>query len=93
LPSFLSYAFDFRYLNTCGYVERALRTYPVLPYDHPVWNMCWGGNLKGIQKLLSDRQISPFSIDDRGNTMLHVRAPSWKQDLIEKDSNGMSVVS
>jgi hypothetical protein len=76
LPSFLSYAFDFRYLNTCGHVERSFRTYPVLPDNHPVWDMCRGGDLKGIQKLLSDRQISPFCVRSDGITLLWVRSPS-----------------
>jgi len=47
IPSFLPYAFDFRYLNTCGYIERALRTYLVLPYNHPVWKLCRRGNRRG----------------------------------------------
>jgi hypothetical protein len=75
MPSFLSYAFDFRYLNTCGHIERSLRTYPVIRYNHPVWEMCERGDLKGIQKLLSDRQISPFCVDSYGRTLLHVRSP------------------
>jgi hypothetical protein len=76
IPSFLSYAFDFRYLNTCGHVERSLRTYPVLPDNHPVWGMCRSGDLKGIQKLLSDRQISPFCVNNsNGRTLLWVRSP------------------
>jgi hypothetical protein len=76
VPSFLSYAFDYRYLNTCGYVERALRTYPILSREHPVWDMCRRGNLTGIQKLLGERQISPFSVDKRGDTLLHVSGSS-----------------
>jgi hypothetical protein len=75
MPSFLSYAFDFRYLNTCGHIERSLRTYPVLPDNHPVWEMCGQGDLRGIQKLLSDRQISPFCVDSYGTTLLQVRSP------------------
>jgi hypothetical protein len=75
LPSFLSYAFDFRYLNTCGHVERSLRTYPVIPDNHPVWNMCKQGDLIGIQKLLSNRQISPSCVDSYGETLLEVRSP------------------
>jgi hypothetical protein len=71
LPSFLSYAFDYRYLNTCGYVERALRTYPILPLEHQVWDMCYWGDLTEIQKLLGDRQISPFSVSENGDTLSH----------------------
>jgi hypothetical protein len=73
MPSFLSRNFDFRYLNNCGHIERALRTYPTIPYNHAVWRMCGQGDLKGLQKLLNDRHISPFSVDGLGNTLLHVR--------------------
>lgn len=76
MPSFLSYSFNFRYLSSCGHIERSLRTYPVLPNNHPVWKMCRRGNLKGIQKLLSDRQISPFCVNiSDGRTLLWVRSP------------------
>ena len=75
IPSFLSYAFDFRYLNSCGHAERTLRVYPVLSYLHPVWQMCRKGDLKGIQRLLGDKEVSPFSVDDTGNTLLHVSFP------------------
>jgi hypothetical protein len=74
MPSFLSYAFDFRYLNTCGHIERSLRTYPVISNCHPVWDMCRDGDLKGIQKLLSNRQISPFCVNSYGTTLLEVRS-------------------
>ncbi|PMD26282.1 hypothetical protein NA56DRAFT_341580 [Hyaloscypha hepaticicola] len=81
MPSFLSYAFDYRYLNTCGYVERTLRTYPILPLEHPVWDMCFRGDLTGIQELLGDRQISPFSVDEDGDTLLHHSAVSYQAEL------------
>jgi hypothetical protein len=74
MPSFLSCAVDFRYLNTCGYIERTIRTYPVISRRHPRWEMCFDGDVKGIQKLIGDRQISPFSIDIYGNTLLQVRS-------------------
>jgi hypothetical protein len=73
MPSFFSRCIDFRYLNSCGYIQRSLRTYPVVRSDHPVWKMCWNGDVIGIQKLFSERQLSPFSVDAWGNTLLHVR--------------------
>ena len=72
MSSFLSRHIDMQYLNTGGHVQRSIRTYPVLPYEHPVWKMCHDGDLKGIQKLLGDRQVSPFSVDAVGDTLLHV---------------------
>jgi hypothetical protein len=73
MPSFFSCCIDFRYLNSCGYIQRSLRTYPVVRNDHPVWEMCWSGDVIGIQKLFTERQLSPFSVDPWGNTLLHVR--------------------
>jgi hypothetical protein len=86
VPSFLSRHFDFRYLNTCGHIERSIRTYPMIPDNHTVWNMCRMGDLNGIQKLLSARQISPFSVDSDGDTLLHVRSTFfYRKDSILKD--------
>jgi hypothetical protein len=73
MPSFFSRCIDFRYLNSCGYIQRSLRTYPVVRDDHPVWGMCRSGDVIGIQKLFSERQLSPFSVDSRGITLLDVR--------------------
>jgi len=73
MPSFFSRCIDFRYLNSCGYIQRSLRTYPVVRNDHPVWDMCRSGDVIGIQKLFSERQLSPFSVDSRGTTLLDVR--------------------
>ncbi|KAE9363198.1 hypothetical protein N431DRAFT_524059 [Stipitochalara longipes BDJ] len=82
-PSFLARAFEYKSLGARGFIQRVIRTYPVIPGDHPIWRMCRVGNLKGIQTLLSSGQISPFSVDDDGRTLLHVSQNnifrgSWK---------------
>jgi hypothetical protein len=72
VPSFLLRVFDYQSLSTCGSIQRSIRIYPVISGWHPIWAMCRGGDLKGIQTLLSTRQVSPFSVDEDGQTLLHV---------------------
>ena len=72
LPSFFSSCVELKYMSILGSVNRSLRTYPLLPHSHPVWNICYNGNLKDLQALLSERQVSPFSVDIRGSSLLHV---------------------
>lgn len=76
MPSFLSRRIGLQYLNTCGFAQGSIRTHPVLPFEHPVWDMCREDDLNAIQKLLSDRQISSFSVDEQGITLLHVSSIS-----------------
>ncbi|PMD47170.1 hypothetical protein L207DRAFT_606278 [Hyaloscypha variabilis F] len=73
MPSFVARAFEFQALSTCGSIQRSIRIYPIISGRHPVWRMCINGDLKGIQTLLSARQVSPFSVDEKGHTLLHVR--------------------
>jgi hypothetical protein len=71
-PSFLSRCFEYQSLNTYGSIQRAIRIYPLIQDDHPIWTMCAHGDLVGIQALLSTRRVSPFSVDTKGMTLLHV---------------------
>ncbi|KAH8672816.1 hypothetical protein BGZ60DRAFT_527110 [Tricladium varicosporioides] len=80
MPSFISSCINFRYLSTCGTVQRSLRTYPVISEGHPIWKLCKDGNVQGIQELLNGRQVSPFSINMRGKTLLHFAARSSQSD-------------
>jgi hypothetical protein len=73
MPSFLSRNFEYQSFSSFGSIQRAIRIYPVIPDDHTVWTMCKIGDLKGIQKLLSTQQVSLFSVDKYGFTLLHVR--------------------
>jgi hypothetical protein len=72
LPSFFSRCVELKYVSILGSVQRSLRIYPLLPNSHPIWDMCRCGNLKGVQTLLSERQVSPFSVDSGGRTLLYV---------------------
>jgi hypothetical protein len=81
VPSFLSRAFAYQSLTTCGSIQRSIRIYPVISRWHPIWNMCRGGDLHGIQTLLSTRQVSPFSVDEDGQTLLHVCQNAMFQNI------------
>jgi hypothetical protein len=72
IPSFLSRCVQVQCASSFGSVERTLRTYPILPDDHPAWVMCWNGEVTSIQQLFSTREISPYSIGRTGRTLLHV---------------------
>ena len=72
MPSFLSRCFEYRSFSTFGCIQRAIRFYPIIPADHPIMDMCRTGDLKGVQTLLSSQQVSPFSVDKDGWTLLHV---------------------
>jgi hypothetical protein len=81
VPSFLSRAFDYQSLTTYGSIRRSIRIYPVISEWHPIWAMCRGGDLKGIQTLLSTRQVSPFSVDENGQTLLYVCQNTMIQNI------------
>jgi hypothetical protein len=72
MPSFLSLCFEYQSMSTSRFIQGALRIYPLIPNDHPIWRMCGCGDLEGVQTLLSTRQVSPFSVDTDGRTLLHV---------------------
>jgi hypothetical protein len=72
IPSFLSRCVQVQCVRSFGSVQRTLRTCPILPSDHPAWEMCWRGDVTSIQKLFSTREISPYAIDRFGRTLLHV---------------------
>jgi hypothetical protein len=75
-PSFLNRCMAFRSMNVFGSIERSFRVWQVIPTTHPVWELCEQGNLVGVQSLLTSRAVSPFSIDEYGETLLHVRYPN-----------------
>jgi hypothetical protein len=72
IPSFFSRCVQVQCVSSFGSVERTLRTCPILPDDHPAWDMCYAGDVTSIQKLFSTREISPYAIDRFGETLLHV---------------------
>jgi hypothetical protein len=73
IPSLFSRCIELRFVNLFGSIQSSLRTCPVIPLDDPVWEMCKSNDVEGIQRLFSNRQISPFSVSSTGWTLLHVR--------------------
>lgn len=72
MPSFLSRCVEIQYSSSLGVVAGAMRTYPVIPGDHPAWKMCETGNVLGLQTSFSAGSLSPYSVDDIGDSLLHV---------------------
>lgn len=73
VPSLLSRCIELRFVNLLGSIQSSLRTYPTISDDHPVWDMCETNDVEGMQRLFSNRQVSPFSVNPYGRTLLHVR--------------------
>ena len=51
----------------------SLRSYQVLPNQHPIWGMCVEGDLDGIQHMLETRQVSLYDQNPVGTTFSMVR--------------------
>lgn len=56
-----------------GKTSRSLNVYPVVPCGSPIMSMCLNGDMHGLQAVFGSGQMSPFVLDDVGNTLLHVR--------------------
>ena len=55
------------------------RPHRLRPADAPIFEACKNGKLEDVRRLLSKGQASPFDIDERGLTPMHVSA---QQDII-----------
>lgn len=74
-PSFLNRRFELCFENGLGRISRSLRTYPVMNEGAAIFKMCHSGNVSGLQDAFSSGVLSPFVLDNRGRTLLHVSAP------------------
>lgn len=70
--SLLRKAFELRFLNSFGQISRTLSTYPVLERTAPIFDMCFDGDVQGLQVALSSGDVSPFVLDQWGQSLLHV---------------------
>lgn len=70
-------------MSTSGFIRGALRIYSLIPNNHPIWRMCRCGDLEGVQTLLSSRQVSPFSVDTDGTTLLHIASACFQIKICE----------
>ena len=56
--------------------DHCIRYYPHVPYDALIFKYCENGNVDGIRDLIQHKMASPWDVDPRGFTPLHV---SWHQ--------------
>lgn len=73
VPSFIGRLLELRLATSLGKVSRTLNIYHVMARNSPIFNMCQNGDMHGLQTAFSSGEISPFVLDDQGETMLHVR--------------------
>jgi hypothetical protein len=72
MPWFYSQCIRAHYSRAFGSIQASFRTYPLIPNSHPIWKMCETGNLRGLQAFFGDQALSPFSVNSKGMTLLHV---------------------
>lgn len=86
LPSFTRRLLEMRLAYSLGKTSRSLNVYPVVTSNSPVFKMCMHGDMHGLQAVFGRGQMSPFVLDEEGNTLLHVRiflvGPSKKLNVI-----------
>ena len=75
-PSFMRRLLELRLASSLGKVSRTLNVYPVLDWNAPMFAMCSRGDMNGLQTVFGSGKMSPFVLDDAGNTLLHVRKVS-----------------
>ena len=76
LPKWLAnQAWDFCATKAYNGWDFQLRQYVIIPYYSLEFKYAVLGNVKGLQELFSKREASPWSCDENGWTLLHVRAP------------------
>lgn len=71
-PLFLRKTLELQFLNSFGRISRTLTTYPILESGAPIFRLCEQGDIDGLQVALSSSTVSPFVLDERGWTLLHV---------------------
>jgi hypothetical protein len=53
--------------------EMLLRVQTTIPWASETYNFCVDGNVKGLQRLFEEGSASPFDVDPRGTSLLHVK--------------------
>ncbi|KAF7506410.1 hypothetical protein GJ744_011764 [Endocarpon pusillum] len=80
-PSFASYVVEMHYVQSFGQIKRSLNIYPILEFGNPIYTSCREGDIKGLQVALSNGEISPFVLDEYGETLLHHAARCLRPEL------------
>lgn len=73
VPPFMKRLLEMRVTYSLGKTSRSLNVYPVVPWPSPIMSMCRNGDMHGLQAVFGSGEMSPFVLDDVGNTLLHVR--------------------
>lgn len=73
VPPFMKRLLEMRVTYSLGKTSRSLNVYPVVPWPSLIIDMCDDGDMHGLQAVFGSGQMSPFVLDDDGNTLLHVR--------------------
>ena len=74
VSSFFSRYIELRIKNDCGSISATLTTYSVVNYESPLYQACRRGDVEALRSILSGQGLSPFVVDEYGNTLLHVKA-------------------
>ena len=72
---FLRRAVELYFGTSFTSVPRALRVYQMVNRGAPIFQMCGNGDLEGIQDEFANGTFSPFVVNERGWTLLHVVFP------------------
>ncbi len=72
MPSFLSRSVELELKESFGFVQPSMRVRICIPSQHPIWRMCRTGDIQSIQSSFSRGEVSPFSINPYGQTLLDV---------------------
>ena len=70
--AYLHKTIELRFLNSFGQISRTLSICPVLDYDAPIFKLCMNGDLQGLKVALSSGTISPFVLNRKNWSLLHV---------------------
>lgn len=74
ISTFIQRAFEIRLAYSLGPVSRTLRVHPVCSAEDPIFALCKKGDIAGLRTAFDQRKLSPFLLDEQGNSLLHVRA-------------------
>ena len=69
--NFIRKTFEIRYCGNFGLLPKSLSCFPVLPRRSNVFRWCSLGDVDSLKEALTRREVSPFVMDEDGQTLLH----------------------
>ena len=77
IPSFFSRWIELRLRHDFDRIWPVLTTYPVIErglFDEPpIFLACQLGDIEGLESAFSDQGMTPFVVDEYGDSLLHVK--------------------